>query len=78
MAQVGVLVDLVAAGIAIRCVVGTSAGAMAGAAYAANHLAQFRDTMCALTRRRVLWLFDPTWPRGGLFDFHRSPELVRA
>jgi NTE family protein len=78
MAHIGVLEELSAAGIEIHCVAGTSAGAMVGAAFAAGRLAAFRDTMCALTRGRVLRLFDPTWPRTGLLEGRRSLELVRA
>jgi len=77
MAHVGVLEELLAAGIHIDCVAGTSAGAMAGAAYAANDLSGFRDTMCALTRRRVLALFDPIWPRAGLLEGRRPLDLIR-
>jgi NTE family protein len=78
LAHVGVLEELAAAGIPIHCVAGTSAGAMVGAAYAADRLDAFRDTMCALTRRRVLSLFDPTWPRSGLLEGRRSLELIRS
>ena len=78
MAHIGVLEELSAAGLAIHCVAGTSAGAMVGAAFAAGNLSAFRDTMCALTRSRVLRLFDPTWPRTGLLEGRRSLELVRA
>jgi len=78
MAHIGVLEELSAAGIQIQCVAGTSAGAMVGAAFAAGRLTGFRDTMCALTRGRVLRLFDPTWPRTGLLEGRRSLELVRA
>jgi NTE family protein len=77
LAHVGVLEELGAAGIPIYCVAGASAGAMVGAAWAADRLAAFRDTMCRLTRRRVLWLFDPTWPRSGLLEGRRSLELIR-
>lgn len=77
MAHVGVLAELTAAGIRIDCVAGTSAGAMVGAAFAAEHLAAFHDTMCALTRRRVLWLFNPVWPHSGLFEAHRALDLIR-
>jgi NTE family protein len=78
MAHIGVLEELSAAGIEIDCVAGTSAGAMVGAAFAAGRLRAFRDTMCALTRGRVLRLFDPTWPRTGLLEGRRSLKLVRA
>jgi NTE family protein len=50
---------------------------MVGAAYAADRLGAFRETMCGLTRRRVLSLFDPTWPRSGLLEGRRSLELIR-
>jgi NTE family protein len=78
MAHIGVLEELSAAGISIRCVAGTSAGALVGAAFAAGHLAEFRDTMTGLTRSRVLRLFDPRWPRTGLLEGRRSLELLRA
>lgn len=77
LAHIGVLEELAAAGIPIYCIAGSSAGAMVGAAYAADRLGPFRDTMCALTRRRVLSLFDPTWPRSGLLEGRRSLELIR-
>lgn len=77
MAHVGVLEELMAAGLIISCVAGTSAGAMVGAAFANGQLAPFRETMCALTRSRVLRLFDPIWPQSGLLEGRRSLELVR-
>jgi NTE family protein len=77
MAHVGVIEELLAAGIEIDCIAGTSAGAMVGAAWAAGHLEEFRATMCALTGRRVLSLFDPTWPRTGLLEGRRPLELIR-
>ncbi|MCX8072318.1 MAG: patatin-like phospholipase family protein [Candidatus Binatia bacterium] len=77
MAHVGVLEELVAAGLPIRCVAGTSAGAMVGAAFANGQLEAFRNTMCELTRARVLRLFDPIWPQAGLLEGRRSLELVR-
>jgi len=77
MAQVGVLEELTAAGIRIDCVAGTSAGAVIGAAYAADLLEDFSRAMCALTRGSVLWLFDPKWPRLGLLEGRRAMALVR-
>ncbi len=77
LAHAGVLAELTAAGIAVHYVAGTSAGAMVGAAYAANRLAAFRKVMCGLTRRRILWLFDPTWPHSGLLEGRRALELIR-
>jgi len=77
MAHVGVLEELLAAGMEISCAAGTSAGAMVGAAFANGQLVSFRDTMCALTRSRVLRLFDPIWPQSGLLEGRRALELVR-
>lgn len=77
MAHAGVLEVLTEAGIPIQCVAGTSAGAMVGAAFAAGQLMAFRAVMCSLTRRRVFWLFDPTWPRTGLLEGRRPLELIQ-
>lgn len=77
MAHIGVLEEFAAAAIPIDCVSGTSAGAMVGAAFAARQLDAFRDTLCSLTRGRVLRLFDPTWPHTGLLEGRRALELVR-
>jgi NTE family protein len=76
MAEIGVVEELVNAGIPIHCVAGTSAGAMVGAAFAADRLAGFRDTMTSLTRRGVLRIFDPTWPRTGLLGGRRAMKLI--
>lgn len=77
MAEIGAIDELIAAGIPFDVVAGTSAGAMIGAAYAAGRLPEFAATMRALTRRRVLSLFDPTWPRAGLLEGRRAMELIR-
>jgi len=77
MAHVGVLEELQDAGITIGWVAGSSTGAMVGAAFAAGHLDGLRDTMCALTHRHVLRLYDPTWPHAGLLEGHRAMEMVR-
>ena len=76
MAQAGALIELMAAGIPVHAVAGTSAGAMVGAAYAAGRLPEFSAMMGALTRRRVLSLFDPTWPRIGLVEGRRAMNLI--
>ena len=77
MAEIGAIHELVAAGIPFDVVAGTSAGAMVGAAYAAGRLPEFAATMRTLTRRRVLSLFDPTWPRAGLLEGRRAMDLIR-
>jgi NTE family protein len=77
MAHVGVLEELQSAGLTIAWIAGSSTGSMVGAACAAGQLTGFRDTMCALTHRQVLRLFDPTWPHRGLLEGRRALELVR-
>lgn len=76
LSYVGVLEELVAAGVRIDCVAGTSAGAVVGAAFAAGRLDEFRRAMTSLTRGRVFTLFDPTWGRGGLIDGRRAMEML--
>jgi NTE family protein len=77
LAHLGVLEELERAGVTICCIAGTSAGATVGAAWAAGHLGEFRDTMSSLTKRGVFGLFDPTWPRTGLLEGKRLLDLVR-
>lgn len=78
LAHIGVLEELIGAGIAIDCVAGTSAGAMVGAAFASGHLDEFRDRMLTWAHRRRLSLFDPIWPRNGLLGGRRAMELLGA
>lgn len=76
LAHIGVLEELVQGGIDIRCVAGTSAGAMVGAAFASGHLEEFRERVMACSRRRRMALFDPIWPRSGLLGGRRAMELL--
>jgi NTE family protein len=76
LAHVGVLDELVHAGIEIHCVAGSSAGAMVGAAFAAGRLDEFRERVLARAGRRRLALFDPVWPRSGLLGGRRAVALL--
>ena len=76
LSYVGVLEELAAAGIRFDCIAGTSAGAVVGAALAADRLDEFRTVMTSLTRGRVFTLFDPTWGRGGLIDGRRAMDML--
>jgi NTE family protein len=76
LAHIGVLEELVRAGINIECVAGTSAGAMVGAAFASGHLEEFRDRVMAWSHRRRVSLFDPIWPRNGLLGGRRAMDLL--
>ncbi len=77
LAEIGALEVLEEAGIPVHAVAGTSAGAIVGAAFAGGHLAALRDGLSGLSRRRVLRLFDPAWPRQGLLHGRRGIEFVR-
>ena len=76
LAHIGVLEELVAAGVEIQCVAGTSAGAMVGAAFASGRLEEFRDRMMTWSRKRRVSLFDPIWPRNGLLGGRRAMEML--
>ncbi|HYC54896.1 MAG TPA: patatin-like phospholipase family protein [Candidatus Binatia bacterium] len=77
IACVGVLEELLAAGIRFHCVAGTSAGAVVGAALAAGRLDEFERIMTSLTRGRVMSLFDAVWPRSGLLAGRRGIDLIQ-
>ncbi|HYB99891.1 MAG TPA: patatin-like phospholipase family protein [Candidatus Limnocylindrales bacterium] len=77
IACVGVLEELLAAGIRFHCVAGTSAGAVVGAALAAGRIDEFARIMTSLTRGRVMSLFDAVWPRSGLLAGRRGIELIQ-
>jgi NTE family protein len=77
MAQIGVIEELVAAGVGFGCVAGSSGGALVGAALCAGRLDGLREAVCGLTRRQIVSLFDPTWPRVGMLEGRRGLEFVR-
>ncbi|MGH7804888.1 MAG: patatin-like phospholipase family protein, partial [Candidatus Binatia bacterium] len=76
-AEIGVVDALREAGFRVDCVAGSSAGSVVGAALAAGHLEELAAAMCRLTRRRALWLFNPVWPKRGLFLGKSSIDFVR-
>jgi NTE family protein len=78
VAHIGVIEELIRAGISIECVAGTSAGAMVGAAFAAGQLADFRERVLRSSRQRRLALFDPVWPRSALLGGRRAMALLTA
>ncbi|HKJ23607.1 MAG TPA: patatin-like phospholipase family protein [Myxococcota bacterium] len=65
-AHVGVLRELVAAGIVPDVVCGASVGAVVGAVYAAGHLDDFESWARRLDRRGVLALLDVSFSGGAL------------
>jgi len=76
VAHIGVIEELLRAGIQVQCVAGTSAGAMVGGAFAAGRLDELRERVLLSTRRRRTALFDPVWPRNGLLGGRRAMALL--
>jgi NTE family protein len=67
-AHLGVLRTLSASGIPIDAVVGTSIGAVVGAAFAAGQLDLLERRVQELDWAGVVRMFDPVWPRSGLLS----------
>lgn len=78
MAEIGALEVLAQAGVPVHCVAGTSAGAVVGAAFAGGRVAALHERLGALTRSRVLRLFDPAWPREGFLHGRRALEFIAS
>jgi NTE family protein len=77
LAHIGVLEVLDEAGIAATHVAGSSAGAIVGAAFAADRLSGLRERFLGLRRRQRMRFFDPTWSPGGLFSGRYGMAFVR-
>jgi len=79
-AHIGVLGALIDAGIKPDVVCGTSIGALVGAVYAGDHLADLEEWVAALTWRKVVGFFDVSFGSGllkgeKLFGFLRGGLL---
>jgi NTE family protein len=70
-AHIGAIEELIAQGYDIRCIAGSSMGALIGGVYAAGQLAAYRDWAKALQRFDVLRLLDWTFTGGGLIKGDR-------
>jgi NTE family protein len=68
LAHLGVLRTLTAADIPIDAVVGTSIGAVVGAAFAARQTEALERRVRKLDWAAVVRMFDPVWPRSGLLS----------
>lgn len=78
MAHIGVLQRLHALGFKPHCVVGTSAGALVGAAYAANRLDFLADLVLNLDWRRTAQLFvEVNFAHSGLLTGRRIENLLQ-
>ena len=70
-AHIGAIEELLAQGYDIRCIAGSSMGALIGGVYAAGQLDAYRDWAKALQRFDVLRLLDWTFSGGGLIKGDR-------
>ncbi len=70
-AHIGAIEELLAQGYDIRCIAGSSMGALIGGVYAAGKLEGYRDWAKALQRFDVLRLLDWTFSGGGLIKGDR-------
>jgi NTE family protein len=78
MAHIGVLQRLCELGVRPHCVVGTSAGALVGAAYAAGRLDFMADLVRHMDWRRMAQLFvEVNFPRSGLLSGRRIEQLLQ-
>jgi NTE family protein len=76
-AHIGAIEELLAQGLSIRSVAGSSMGALVGGVYAAGKLEAYRDWVKPLQRFDVLRMLDWTFTGGGLIKGDRLIEKLR-
>jgi NTE family protein len=76
-AHIGAIEELLAQGYDIRCIAGSSMGALIGGVYAAGKLDGYRDWAKALQRFDVLRLLDWTFSGGGLIKGDRIIDKLK-
>ncbi|MDR3386603.1 MAG: patatin-like phospholipase family protein [Rudaea sp.] len=76
-AHIGAIEELLAQGYDIRCISGSSMGALIGGVYAAGKLDAYRDWVKALQRFDVLRLLDWTFTGGGLIKGDRIVDKLK-
>jgi len=77
LAQIGVIDALVARGLNIVAVAGSSSGALVGGLFAAGQLPVFRDWLLSMSRTDMLRLLDPVFGRPALFEGTRLMAALR-
>ncbi|MEO8802786.1 MAG: patatin-like phospholipase family protein [Rudaea sp.] len=76
-AHIGAIEELLAQGYDIRCIAGSSMGALIGGVYAAGKLDEYRDWVLSLQRFDVLRMLDWTFRGGGLIKGDRIIDKLR-
>lgn len=76
-AHIGAIEELLAHGYDIRCISGSSMGALVGGVYAAGKLDAYRDWVLSLQRFDVLRMLDWTFRGGGLIKGNRIIDKLR-
>ena len=77
LAQIGVIEALVARGMDIVAIAGSSSGALVGGLHASGKLEAYRDWLLGLDRRAMLRLLDPGFGRSALFEGTRLMAALR-
>jgi NTE family protein len=78
LAHIGVLQTLTSNGVPIDAVVGTSIGAVVGAAFAAGQIDVLERRVRQLDWSQVARMFDPVWPRSGLLSGEGAAEWLAS
>jgi NTE family protein len=76
-AHIGVINALSEVGMRPDCVVGTSIGALVGAAYASGKIRSLEKLARELDWRKVVSFFDVVFPRSGLIDGRKIADSIR-
>lgn len=77
LAQIGVIEVLLAHGLTVKAVTGTSCGALVGGCFAAGKLTELRDWMLRTKRNEMLRLLDPGFGRPAMFTGNRLLRTLR-
>jgi len=77
-AHIGVIRALADAGIEIKYVVGTSIGALVGAAFVLNRVDVLEEFARQLDRKQIVSFLDVTFPKSGLIDRKRITDFFRS